>query len=351
MGDGVAADIFDHHEGQLARHARTLQPLHHPHQRHAHRAHLRLFQPAQQLDPAEREQRSVERADRFVEVGQGHHERDRVAIQLGDHDQILEHDRFQLLAGMRDFGVGDRHEAPILAPGVVQYAKDDRRLLVELRLVDIADANAAIFFARLDDALNERGKLLRDIQLIGLELLDRRVSRTLDHRLIGRAVMPHHHRGRMVMPVDQQPRLFPDGQRNRPQHPRHALRAQPLLGRRDQRLANLRIRRLEQAEIAGARPHALFRRLAERKLVDMRGHAPHDLPVAARQKILRSGMAKKGILPRRQQFLDLGLQRRNPAGVLGIEPPGQVDKRLHIGLAGNGSDNQISMRHGCRLRK
>ena len=60
--------------------------------------------------------------------GMRDHEGDRLAVYFGDPDQVLEDDRLQLLAGIGDLGLGQRHEAPIVRPGVVEEVEDDRAL-------------------------------------------------------------------------------------------------------------------------------------------------------------------------------------------------------------------------------
>ena len=145
----------------------------------------------------------------------------------------------------------------------------------------------------------------------------------------------------MVMTLDQQAGFFPDRQRDRAEHAGHALGLEPAFGRGDQGGAGFGIFRLEQAEIAGARTHALFDRLGQRQLVEMRGNAADHLVSAPGEEILSLGMVEEGILARRQQAVDFGLERRHPIGIIGVEPPGQVDKGLEIGLGGNGGDEEI----------
>src|SRR3546814_2168318 len=81
-----------------------------------------------------------------------------------------------------------------------------------------------------------------------VEILDLGIARALHPRLIGRAVVAHHHRWRMVVALDQQARLVPDRQAERAERPRHPLIAQPPLGGPDQRGRNLGVFRLERSE-------------------------------------------------------------------------------------------------------
>src|SRR3546814_11004937 len=107
-------------------------------------------------------------------------------------------------------------------------------------------------------------------------------SSDLFHRLIAaafyppaieRAVMPHHHRRRIVEPLDQQAGFVPDRNRQRAERARHALPAQPILGGGAQRAGAILLLGLEQPPIAGAGPHAPFGGLREREFAARRRDA------------------------------------------------------------------------------
>src|SRR3546814_3857522 len=83
------------------------------------------MQPPEQLDPAKGKERPIKGLNRFVEVRQRHHEGDRFAVQLGNADQVLEHNWLQFLAGMGHLSISDRDEAPIIAPGIVQDRSEE----------------------------------------------------------------------------------------------------------------------------------------------------------------------------------------------------------------------------------
>src|SRR3546814_9163070 len=99
------------------------------------------MQPPEQLDPAKGKERPIKGLNRFVEVRQRHHEGDRFAVQLGNADQVLEHNWLQFLAGMGHLSISDRDEAPIIAPGIVQDGTNDRGFLIKAGLVHLADAD------------------------------------------------------------------------------------------------------------------------------------------------------------------------------------------------------------------
>jgi hypothetical protein len=85
--------------------------------------------------------------------------------RLGDLDQILDNDRLQFLAGIGDFGVGQRDEAPIVRPGIIQDIEDDGRFLIEFRLVDVADPDARVGLARPDQPIDDRDHVDPYVQL------------------------------------------------------------------------------------------------------------------------------------------------------------------------------------------
>src|SRR3546814_17328438 len=67
---------------------------------------------------------------------------DRFAVQLGNADQVLEHNWLQFLAGMGHLSISDRDEAPIIAPGIVQDGKNDRGFLIKAGTVQIGSASS-----------------------------------------------------------------------------------------------------------------------------------------------------------------------------------------------------------------
>src|SRR3546814_6412547 len=105
--------------------------------------------------------------------------------------------------------------------------------------------------------------------------------RSLHPRLIGRAVVAHHHRWRMVVALDQQARLVPDRQAERAERPRHPLIAQPPLGGPDQRGRNLGVFRLEHDPLGGG-----VTQLDLHQILQLRGNAPTEPPVPLRSEDL-----------------------------------------------------------------
>jgi hypothetical protein len=141
--------------------------------------------------------------DDGIHVRKGQHESYRLAVDLGDAKQVLPDKRLHLLRDVADFAVGDRHEAPVLRPGVVEDAEDQVRLFLEAAAIGLADADAGILLARCDDAVDQRRKALVDLQIIGEKRLCLGIAELLDPALIMRRMMAHQNGRGMVMALHQ----------------------------------------------------------------------------------------------------------------------------------------------------
>src|SRR3546814_14237188 len=86
-----------------------------------------------------------------------------------------------------------------------------------------------------DLALDDRRETLADRDVIVQKLFHRLIAAAFYPPAIERAVMPHHHRRRMVEPLDQQAGFVAHRNRQRAVRTRHALPAQPILGGGEQR--------------------------------------------------------------------------------------------------------------------
>ncbi len=159
-------------------------------------------------------------------------------------------------------------------------------------------------------------------------------------------MMAHHHRWRMIVPLDQQPRFLPDRQRHRADDARHPLVAQPAFGGVDQRARGGCVLRLEQAEKAGAGAKALFGRHFEREPVDMRADPSDRAAVAFGEEQLRLRMAEPAVFARVDHPRDLAAQRRHPIGVVAIEAIGQVDECARVGRAVDRADGKGGVGQG-----
>ena len=78
-------------------------------------------------------------------------------------------------------------------------------------------------------------------------------------------------------------------------------------------------------------------------LINMRGDPANNLPAAFSQKELRLAMFKPRIFARRDQAINLILQRRHPVGILGVKPERQVHKGCAVRLGFDRSDAQTDL--------
>ena len=227
------------------------------------------------MEPAEGEELAVRPREHFVDVGQHDHEGDGAPVEFGQHVEFGLDDRLQLLGRIGNLVFCERHEAPIVRPGIVEDCEDLPDFFRPARLVDRADADALVALAGLDDALDKRREGPRDVEIVGQQALGMAIAGPLDPRLVVRRIVAHHDHRRMVVALDQQARFFPDRQRDRADDARHALVAQPCLRPCQQRMGDRLVLGVEIAEHARARAHALFGRKFQRQMVDMR---PTGLP-------------------------------------------------------------------------
>ena len=210
-----------------------MQFLEHAHQRHAHCPHFRRAKPPEQFGPIERKQVSAIADQLFVHVRQRHHERHRLAVDFGNADQVFVNDRFQLLADMCDLAVGNRHEAPISTPCVVEDTKDQRRFLIEAAFVHAPDNNARVSLARFDDALCQRRKFDSDRNFVGQQVFDTRITHAFDPAFVIGTVVSHHNGWGVIMPLHKQSGFIPDRKADRCKDASHCFGAQPVFGLRD----------------------------------------------------------------------------------------------------------------------
>ena len=74
------------------------------------------------------------------------------------------------------------------------------------------------------------------------------------------------------------------------------------------------------------------------QLVDLRADPADDLAAALRQPELGAGMLEPRVLARRDQAVDLVLERRDPGRVVLVNLPGEVDEGLAVLLGLDGAD-------------
>ncbi len=338
FGDGAAADKLDHHHRQLARHARRLQFLLHAHQGDPNNPDLWLAQPPEQLDDVEREEASAKAHQLFVDVGHRHHERLGIPVHFRDHDKLFEDQRFQLLACISFLGLGKGSEAPIVRPGVVQYAQDDLHLLIKLALADLADTDAIILFPHRNDPVDQLRKSVPNWELISVKVLHSFHPGTFDNSRVTRGTISHHYNGGMIKAFDEKPGLVPHAKAHGADHPRHAARAEPVLRSDKKGLSNLTILDFKKAPAPYSWTKALFRRLGERKLVNLRRNPPNHLATPFGQKQLCLAVSKPRIFLGVDQLIYVRPQRRHPIGIANIKPVRQLDEGLAVGRCNDLAD-------------
>ena len=314
----------------------ALQRFANTHQRHAHAFHLGRAQPPEQFCPAEREEIAVEIAGQLVDVGQGDHEANRYAFIFGDAHQAFEDDRLQLLADIGDFGRGERHETPVIRPGIVENIEDQGGFLVELRLVHRPRHQLGVAFGESDDALHHFREGLADGQRPGVQILGAGVAARRHHPFVIGPVVPHHHRGRPFKSLHQQAWLIPHGKAERAKRAGHALLAQPVFCGTEQRFGHGGIiDAFEHAPVAGAGP-AAGGSGGDHQLIDLRRNAADHVAVLQGQPEGGFGMAEPGVgFDAANQAEHFGFQRRHPVRIMGVEFPHQIDEGLAVGSAFN----------------
>jgi hypothetical protein len=196
-----------------------------------------------------------------------------------------------------------------------------------------------VLLAGGDDALDQRRERLPHVEIVGMERLGAGIAGALDPPLIGGVVMRHHHHRRVIEAAHLQARFLPDRKVHRREHAGHALLAQPVLGRLDQRLGDVFVLGLDRPPVAGARPHALLQRQRQRQFIDVRRYAPHDPAVALCQEELVARMVEERVLSGRELCNFLLAQIRDPILIRRIEAIGEVDEGGAVGLAGDGCND------------
>ena len=224
--------------------------------------------------------------------------------------------------------------------------QDGADFLIPARHVDRTDDDPLVAFARTDDALHKLGERRSDLEIIGQQALRFGIALTFDPWPIVRRVMAHHDRGRMIVPFDQQTGFFPDRQRNGADHARHALCAQPLFCRIEQRFGDQLVFGIEITEHARAGAHALLWWQGERQFVDMCGYTPDRLVLAIRDEELHARMFEKRIFRRIDQLDLFGAQLRHVVFFAQGHAPATIDEGRAALFVVHWSDIDCVLCHG-----
>src|SRR3546814_2666650 len=81
--------------------------------------------------------------------------------------------------------------------------------------------------------------------------------------------------------------------------------------------------------------------LGEREMVDMRGNSAAHATVALSEEELRLGMAEPRVLARRNEAVNVLLQRRHPIGIARVQAECEFDKRLAIRRSLDAPDGDV----------
>ena len=201
------------------------------------------------------------------------------------------------------------------------------RLAVEARLVDRADADSRIPLARGDEPVGQRIGPVGDVDLVGQQVAGLRIAGRLDPAAIFGAMVAHHHRRRLVEPLDLQAGLVPD---------READRA-PARGScpasRSQSSAVAISAAAASPSSASNMPHwpvpgAMCAWTSSSTWALIR---PTARPPRSASHNLRPRMPEPRILLRIDEAVDFALQRRHPGGSSLIDLPGEIDERPPVG--------------------
>jgi hypothetical protein len=334
----VLAELVDRHHGEPGAHQRVVAVLLlHPHQRHAGAGDAGDLEPPQQLDQLERPELAAEILDRLVEVGERHDEGHRLVVDLHEHRQIG-HDHWpERLGRMVDLGLGEGHEAPVVAPGVIEDADQGADLGVEHLHVGGPHLDPPGHPGARHQLLADRLRRVLDVVVVREQVLDLGVAARLDPAAgIGRVVGHQQHRGAVEAP-DHQPDLLVDRQAERTGDPLHALGAQPVLGRLEQGGEDRRIVLGDQAaEMAGVVVVAL-----EIGAIDLRRDPPDHLAGAASEEELHLDMPKQRVLLRREGLVALDVEVRDVTLVAAVQPHRQLDEGLEVRLALDRRDGDV----------
>jgi hypothetical protein len=76
------------------------------------------------------------------------------------------------------------------------------------------------------------------------------------------------------------------------------------------------------------------------EVVDLGADPPDDLAAAFGQPELRSGVLEPRVLARRDEAMDLVLQRWDPGGVVLVDLPGEIDEGLAVLLGLDRADGE-----------
>ncbi len=138
--------------------------------------------PRDHLRQIERKQFAFKIFGDLVQIRQDDREGLCDAIKLDHEAAFGRHEIFQGIGRGHEFFVGERHEAPVLAPGVVENINDQFRFGLDVFEVDRADFQPIAPFRPGDDAGPLVLILLGDRIAIGDQVAGFRIAVAFEHR-------------------------------------------------------------------------------------------------------------------------------------------------------------------------
>lgn len=127
------------------------------------------------------EESSVEVGDDFEEIWQSDDEGLRRAVEFDDNAEFRRHDELQGVRRGIEFGLGEGHEAPIVAPAVVEQFFHQRRFAgLQPRKVERPQLEPVAPFLSSGDGRRRAAQRLVDGIAIGNQVLRLLVAERLD---------------------------------------------------------------------------------------------------------------------------------------------------------------------------
>jgi len=249
---------------------------------------------------------------------------------------------------MIDLMIGHGHEAPVPLPRAVVCGLDQLDLLVEVLHVDLAHAQALVFYGLVrhpEQLLGRLGQPLLDLREPRVEVHGLHVTGRFDEAGVVAGIVRHHHHGRRVESVDEHAGLVVQGEVQRPTDRVHALQAVPVLGRGQQGRRHILI--VDAFEEAPAAGQFFVNQVVP--VVHHRADGAHQLAAAPRGEQLVARVFIQRILRRVEIGQALLDQRRHPVRVVAMELERELDVFGHATARRNRLNDDVA--HGCPLTR
>ena len=292
-----------------------------------------VFEGAQQVPPAEREEAAVGPAEGVGEAGHGDHEADHLVLVV-DHglDQVLVDEGEVLLDVIMDLALGQRHRAVDLVEGLVEQVEElhgpvqDILFLLELEQAQVA---------ALADAVGQAHQLLGEGRHVGghlgaeLDVVDLlgEAQRLEQPGIIGVVVVAGDGR-QLVEALDQHPLGVEVAEAVRAGHGLQAQLPRPVLGGGEQGGGDLGV--VDAVEPAEAQVLRLV--LLVGGVVVDGGDAARQFAFLISHEQLAVGVLESRVLLPVKYLQLVADQLRHPEGMLLVKGNGKHDEMFQVGL-------------------